>query len=126
MFESYERLLAPHAEELDFRLPVLPAGVESAYHMFYVLLADNTARDSVLHRMREQGVQSTFHYVPLHSSEAGRRFAVRETECPVTTDISGRLLRLPFFNNLSADDIERASAVFLAAVSQASREVTAR
>ena len=126
VFESYERLLAPHAEELDFRLPVLPAGVESAYHMFYVLLADNTARDSVLHRMREQGVQSTFHYVPLHSSEAGRRFAVRETECPVTTDISGRLLRLPFFNNLSADDIERASAVFLAAVSQASREVTAR
>ncbi|MGI8711392.1 MAG: DegT/DnrJ/EryC1/StrS family aminotransferase, partial [Acidimicrobiales bacterium] len=68
VFESYERLLAPHAEELGFRLPVLPAGVESAYHMFYVLLADNTIRDSVLHRMRDQGVQSTFHYVPLHSS----------------------------------------------------------
>ncbi len=126
VFESYEQLLAPHADGLGFRLPVLPARVESAYHMFYVLLADNRTRDSVLSHMREEGVQSTFHYVPLHSSEAGRRFAIRETDCPVTTDISGRLLRLPFFNNLPPADIERAAAVFLSAVSQATREVSAR
>ncbi|MBA2698971.1 MAG: dTDP-4-amino-4,6-dideoxygalactose transaminase [Nocardioidaceae bacterium] len=123
VFETYQRLLAPHCDDLGLRLPVLPDGTESAYHMFYVLLADNASRDTVLSRMREHGVQSTFHYVPLHSSDAGRRFAVRETECPVTTDISGRLLRLPFFNNLSVGDIERVTSVFLSAVSEADHEV---
>ena len=76
-------------------LPVVPAHCESAYHMFYVLMPDRRTRDAVLVGMREHGVQPTFHYVPLHSSDAGRRFAARRTECPVTDDISGRLLRLP-------------------------------
>ena len=49
-------------------------------------------------------MQTTFHYVPLHDSPAGRKFAVGTPECPVTTDISGRLMRLPFHNNLSAED----------------------
>ena len=84
-------------------MPARPPERQSAYHMFYVLLPDqrrSATRCSA--RLRERGVQATFHYVPLHSSDAGRMFAARETECPVTIDISGRLLRLPFYNNLSA------------------------
>jgi dTDP-4-amino-4,6-dideoxygalactose transaminase len=57
--------------------------------------------------MRAQGVQATFHFVPLHSAPAAERFAARPTECPVTDDVSDRLLRLPFHNNLSIDDIDR-------------------
>ena len=68
--------------------------------MFYVLLDDRDRRNDVLELMRKTGVQATFHYQPLHASDAGRAFAVRETECPVSRDISGRLLRLPFYNNL--------------------------
>ncbi len=118
VFEHYERLLAPHSAELGFRLPVIPADMECAYHMFYVLLPDNATRDAVLQQMRAQGIQPTFHYVPLHSSDAGQRFAVRPTDCPVSVDISGRLLRLPFYNSLTADDIERVAAAFLAAAAQ--------
>jgi dTDP-4-amino-4,6-dideoxygalactose transaminase len=68
--------------------------------------------------MREDGVQATFHYVPLHSSDAGRRFSARATECPVSDDVSGRLLRLPFSNNLTPDDIARVVASLTGALSR--------
>jgi dTDP-4-amino-4,6-dideoxygalactose transaminase len=65
--------------------------------------------------MREDGIQTTFHYVPLHDSDGGRRFSARPVECPVTSDVSGRLVRLPFFNSLSDDELERVVDSFLRA-----------
>ena len=115
--EHYHRTLAPHAERLGFTtMPAHPPERESAHHMFYVLLPDQERRDAVLARLRERRVQATFHYVPLHTSDAGRVFAARETECPVTTDISGRLLRLPFHNNLTSADLDRVVSAFLESV----------
>ncbi|MEQ7129290.1 dTDP-4-amino-4,6-dideoxygalactose transaminase [Actinopolymorpha sp. B11F2] len=116
VWEHYERLLSPHAAEFGFRLPIVPAHVEQAYHMFYVLLPDNATRDAVLKGMGAQGVNPTFHYVPLHNSDGGRRFAARPTECPVTEDISSRLLRLPFYNSLTPTDCDRAVDAFLTAL----------
>jgi dTDP-4-amino-4,6-dideoxygalactose transaminase len=121
VFERYQRTLAGHAEELGFRLPIIPADAEQAYHLFYVLLPDKPTRDTVLSGMRAQNVFPTFHYVPLHDSDGGQRFAARPTECPVTEDISGRLLRLPFYNNLTDSQIDRVVEVFLATVSAATR-----
>lgn len=115
IYERYERLLQP-AVELGCRLPVIPDGSDSAYHMFYVLLPDRERRNAVLELMGQHGVKATFHYVPLHSSDAGRRFAARTEECPVTDDISGRLLRLPFFNSLSDPQVDRVAEVFLEAL----------
>ena len=117
VYEFYEQRLAPYADEVGFTLADPPPGRESAYHMFYVLLPDRARRNQVLSAMNERGVQATFHYVPLHTSDAGRGFAVRQTECPVTEDVSGRLLRLPFFNSLTPDEMERVAATFLAAAS---------
>jgi dTDP-4-amino-4,6-dideoxygalactose transaminase len=71
----------------------------------------------VLKNMHADGVHPTFHYVPLHSSEGGSRFAAYPTECPVTEDVSGRLLRLPFYNNLTPDESERVVTSFLNALS---------
>ncbi len=116
VYERYERLLAPHADEHGFRLPVVPLDRVPAYHMFYVLLPDRAARDRALASMRERDIHPTFHYVPLHSSEAGRRFSARSTDCPVTDDISRRLLRLPFHNALTAGDQERVVEAFLDAL----------
>ena len=112
VYDRYAGMLADVAEGLGVTLPVVPADCESAYHMFYTLLPDRRTRDQVLVGMRELGVQATFHYVPLHSSDAGRRFAARQTECPVTDDISGRLLRLPFFNNLTAAEADQVVSAF--------------
>jgi dTDP-4-amino-4,6-dideoxygalactose transaminase len=111
--DRYQELLAPFADELQLQLPVVPPDRDPAYHMYYVLLPDRTTRDAVLAAMKRHGVQTTFHYVPLHSAPAGVRFAARPADCPVTDEISGRLLRLPFHNNLSGDDVERVVDVLL-------------
>ncbi len=73
-------------------------------------------RGRVLRTMKSNGVNATFHYVPLHNSDGGRRFASRPTACPVTEDISARLLRLPFYNELTETDQDRVIETFLAAV----------
>jgi dTDP-4-amino-4,6-dideoxygalactose transaminase len=118
VFDRYQLLLAEYAEDLGLGLPVVPRGAECAYHMFYVLVRDRQTREETLSRMRARGVNPTFHYVPLHSSEAGRRFADRPTRCPVTDDVSDRLIRLPFYNSLSETDIERVVDVLVAALTR--------
>jgi dTDP-4-amino-4,6-dideoxygalactose transaminase len=104
--ESYLAALAPYTE-LGVTLPSMPEDCDPAYHLFYVLMPDKSTRDDVMEKMRQEGINPTFHYVPLHSSTGGRRFAARENDCPVTTDISDRLMRLPFFNGLSDAQIDR-------------------
>jgi dTDP-4-amino-4,6-dideoxygalactose transaminase len=116
LFDRYSAALAPRAAELDIRLPVVPDNCEIAYHMFYLLVKDRPTRDAVLERMRAEGVNPTFHYVPLHSSDAGRRFSAEPTECPVSDDISGRLIRLPFYNNVTAPESDRVVQTFVDAL----------
>ena len=83
--------------------------------MFYVLLDSAEQRPGIIIEMKQHGVHPTFHYVPLHSSPAGRAFAAAPADCPVTDDISARLLRLPFYNDLTTTQIERVVDVFVAA-----------
>ena len=113
--ERYAAALAPYADELGFEVMRVPDDRGSAHHMFYVLLSHRDRRNDVLELMRKAGVQATFHYQPLHTSDAGRSFAVRQTDCPVSQDVSDRLLRLPFHNNLSDPDLDRVVAAFLEA-----------
>ena len=115
VWDRYFTLLHPLAEEVGFRLPIIPEDSRQAYHMFYVLLPDNATRNRVLDHMRSAGVNPTFHYVPLHSSEGGRKFAAKHNACPVSDDISGRLMRLPFYNNLSTAEADRVVTTFLEA-----------
>ncbi len=112
VFDRYQKALTPLADELDFTLPVISADRGQAYHMFYVLLSDKARRDAVLAKLSEGGVRATFHYVPLHSA-AGSQFTDMPTECPVTDEISGRLIRLPFFNDLGESDAQRVIEAFV-------------
>ena len=112
---TYRRLLEPYVDELGLRLPHEPDDATPADHMFYVLLDSAEQRPGVIAEMKHHGVRPTFHYVPLHSSPAGREFAAAPADCPVTDDISARLLRLPFYNDLTTTQIERVVDVFVAA-----------
>ncbi len=110
VYETYMERLTPIAEDLGLRLPILRPDGESGYHLFHILAPDAETRSRVLSELRDREIFATFHYVPLHSSEGGRRFAERKTECPVTDDVSSRLIRLPFFNELTKDEIDRVVA----------------
>jgi dTDP-4-amino-4,6-dideoxygalactose transaminase len=57
--------------------------------------------------LKGQGILSVFHYLPLHLSEMGRQFGGQPGDCPVTEDVSDRLLRLPFYNDLTPADQQR-------------------
>ena len=120
VWEGYAAALAGDAERLGLQLPVVPEGADPAWHLFHVLLPDAAMRQPVMAELKEQGISTTFHYVPLHDSEGGRRFARRPTECPVTIDVSTRLVRLPFYNTLPPAEVERVAEAFVAAVERAS------
>jgi dTDP-4-amino-4,6-dideoxygalactose transaminase len=105
--KTYQALLEPRSEELGYQCMSVPEGRNSSWHMYYVLLASQSERDHVLAEMTTNGVQATFHYVPLHSSPAGRAATDRSSNCHVTDDISGRLLRLPFFTSMTTSQVER-------------------
>lgn len=115
VYDRYRELLAPHADRLGFTMPVVPAHCEPAYHLFHVLMPDHDTRTRVMTELKEQGIHTTFHYVPLHDSDAGLRFSRYPTDCPVSTDVSRRLLRLPFHNN-ALEDVDRVVEAFLAAL----------
>jgi dTDP-4-amino-4,6-dideoxygalactose transaminase len=75
--------------------------------MFYILLPTLENRQALIAHLKESSILSVFHYLPLHTSEMGRRFGGKYGDCPVTEDISDRLLRLPFYAGLKEDEQHR-------------------
>jgi dTDP-4-amino-4,6-dideoxygalactose transaminase len=64
-------------------------------------------RQDFIAYLKSLGILSVFHYLPLHLSDMGRKFGGKEGDCPVTEDLSDRLVRLPFYNELTGADQER-------------------
>jgi dTDP-4-amino-4,6-dideoxygalactose transaminase len=120
-WESYDQLLSPHIEELGLQTMVIPSDRKSSWHMYPVLLPSRSVRDFVIDWLAADAIHATFHYIPLHSSPAGRRATDISADCPITDDVSGRLLRLPFFNSISVAQIQRVVDSLLSAVREARR-----
>ncbi|MEI6071072.1 MAG: dTDP-4-amino-4,6-dideoxygalactose transaminase [Verrucomicrobiae bacterium] len=104
IWERYQSNLAPWAAENGIRLPVVPEHCEQAYHMFYLLLPSQANRQGLIAHLNARNIGAVFHYLPLHLSEFAAQWAGRIGDCPVTKDVSDRLLRLPFYNSLTEDD----------------------
>jgi dTDP-4-amino-4,6-dideoxygalactose transaminase len=109
IWRTYWRGLDAWAEQNNVRLPVVPSHCEQSYHMFYLLLPSLGQRQALIAHLRERGILAVFHYVPLHLSGMGVKWSAGKHDCPVTVDVSERLLRLPFFTGLSED--EQASVI---------------
>ncbi len=88
----------------EVRLPIIPAHCEQPYHMFYLLMPSLEQRQALIAHLKGRGILSVFHYLPLHLSEMGRKYGGQPGDCPVTEAISDRLLRLPFYNDLTEAD----------------------
>lgn len=107
IFRRYAEGLADLEQAGLLRLPVVPEECDLAYHLFYLLLPSLEERDALLRYLKEQNILAVFHYVPLHLSPMGRHFGYTEKDCPVTQDVSQRLVRLPFYNDLTETDQSR-------------------
>lgn len=104
IWRAYYEGLRSWAQINGVALPRVPVHVDQAYHMFYLVLPSREARARLIEHLKARGILAVFHYVPLHLSPMGRRFGGREGACPVTESVSDRLLRLPFYNDLSRAD----------------------
>lgn len=104
IWEYYNEHLADWASNSGVRLPAIPPQCDQSYHMFYMIMPSLAARESLIARLKAQGILAIFHYLPLHISEMGQRFGGRVGDCPVSEDLSDRLVRLPFYNSLTPEE----------------------
>ena len=104
IWENYYGHLDAWANENNIRLPAIPENCEHPYHMFYLLMPTHEKRTDLIKYLKERGIIVVFHYVPLHLSQMGNKFGGKVGDCPVTQDVSERLVRLPFYTNLSKEE----------------------
>jgi dTDP-4-amino-4,6-dideoxygalactose transaminase len=126
--EEAERLTARRIEiwrryhecfaELEPRVrrPVVPAECTHNAHAYYLLMEDNAARGELIAALDRRGVMAVFHYVPLHSSPAGRRFGRAAGELALTESVAERIVRLPVWAGMSDAQVERVAGEVLAAL----------
>lgn len=111
-WQSYHELMAPLEAKGLLRRPIVPGECKHNGHMYYILLAPGVDRQGVLEEFKRKGISPVFHYIPLHSSPGGRRFGRTHGNLEVTTRQSGRLVRLPLWVGISAEQQHKVSEVF--------------
>lgn len=100
VWERYAEALSGWAADNYVRLPSMPSHCEQTHHIFYLLLPSLDDRQALIEHLGRAGISSVFHYLPLHLSVMGKTFGGRDGDCPVTEDISDRLVRLPLYNDM--------------------------
>ena len=105
---AYAEQLASLEQAGKLRLPHFDG--DSNGHMFYIILDSIATRTALIAHLKAQGIHSVFHYVPLHSSPAGRKYGCVSGSMKVTDDMSGRLLRLPLHYEMDDADVARICA----------------
>jgi dTDP-4-amino-4,6-dideoxygalactose transaminase len=106
LWGAYYQGLKPLMDSGKLRLPVIPSHCGHNAHMFYIILPTPTQRDALMAGLREQGIYSVFHYIPLHTAPMGRSVQPSVPVLPVTEAIAPRLLRLPLFYELTTEQVE--------------------
>jgi dTDP-4-amino-4,6-dideoxygalactose transaminase len=106
-WKQYHDALAPLEVAGVLRRPIIPEGCRHNAHMYYILLESLEKRNELINHLQEQGVNTVFHYVPLHSSLAGRRYGRVSGTMINTVSISDRLLRLPLWLGMSSEMVDR-------------------
>lgn len=107
IWNYYDCRLQEWASDNGARLPIVPHYCEQSFHMFYLLMPSLEDRQNLICHLKRLGITSPFHYLPLHLSEKGRKFGGKPGDCPVTEDVSDRLMRLPLYNDLTENDLDR-------------------
>jgi dTDP-4-amino-4,6-dideoxygalactose transaminase len=101
----HEAFKAVEAQE-RVRRPIIPEECSHNGHIYYLLTRSSKERNELLKYLGERGVDAVFHYIPLHSAPAGRKFGRAGSALDVTEDLSARLIRLPLWSGLTNAQVE--------------------
>jgi dTDP-4-amino-4,6-dideoxygalactose transaminase len=105
IWQAYHDALEPLEAAGRLTRPAPAPDVDHNAHIYWVLAPDRARRDEAIARMRRDGVRAQFHYVPLHSAPAGRRFGRSSGDLSRTSDLAGRLVRLPLWAGMGSEDV---------------------
>lgn len=106
LFNQYYKKLSELEKDGFVSLPSIPLDTSHNGHMFYILCKNKSDRSLLIEYLRNNKIQSVFHYIPLHSSPAGLKYGkILQKSLPVTDKTSDRLLRLPMFNDLKLNNV---------------------
>lgn len=106
-WNTYYKAFKPLQEQGMIELPNIPEGCVHNAHMFYIKCKDLETRQEYIKFMKENDIQCVFHYVPLHSAPAGKKFGRFAGEDKYTTSDSDKLVRLPMYYNMDDGDLKR-------------------
>jgi dTDP-4-amino-4,6-dideoxygalactose transaminase len=113
LWQRYDRAFAALELQGQVRRPTVPLECQHNAHIYYLLVNDLETRTEVLSALKQYGVQATFHYVPLHSAPAGRKYGRTQGELRVTDDICDRIVRLPLSAALTTSEVDHVIALVL-------------
>lgn len=106
IWNNYDNVLRGWAHDNKVLQPSIPDHCDQSYHMYYLLLPKLETRQAFIQHLKDRGVHSVFHYVPLHTSKMGKKYGYIEGSLPVTEDMSNRLVRLPMYFDLSPTNLK--------------------
>jgi len=109
-WHCYHRLLTGLEASGHLRRPIIPVECRHNAHMYYIVLPSRRERDGLLNHLQTEGIGAVFHYIPLHSSPAGRKYCRIGSSMHNTDNFAARILRLPLFTDLQKYDIQRVCA----------------
>jgi dTDP-4-amino-4,6-dideoxygalactose transaminase len=104
-WQLYHDELRPLEQKGCLRRPIRPEECGHNAHIYYIVLPDTESRNRLLRELNNAGISAVFHYVPLHSSPAGKRYGRTHGELRVTEDMSARVVRLPLFVSMTEEQI---------------------
>jgi len=107
VFERYQAGLAGWASAHGVGRPTIQEDCVPAWHLYYLIMNSEEVRDSFLFHLRSHRVDAGFHYLPLHLTPMGRHLGGQVGDAPVTEQMAVRLVRLPFYTDLSEGDQDR-------------------
>jgi dTDP-4-amino-4,6-dideoxygalactose transaminase len=117
VWNIYHAALEDLEQKGDLRRPIIPAECEHNAHMYYILLDSLEARTELIAKFKAQDIHPVFHYIPLHSAPAGKKYARAHGEMKNTDSLSERLLRLPMWVGLGKQQAEVLKVMGVKAVS---------
>lgn len=107
VWEFYHLHFIEWADENGVRLPTVPPHCNPSFHLYYIILPSTEHRCRLMEYLSEYNINTAFHYLPLHLSQMGQKWGYKANDYPVTENVSGRLLRLPFYKDLSQQEQEQ-------------------